>query len=197
MLIWKERMPEDKIWLKIGGDHGENSFKICLQVNNLEKPNAKQNTMVIASMPAKDLHENLKNLTAIYKDHFTGKRKRLGCFFLEITPSCPQCMDYKVQRGHTFCLWCINKPEDIRFPSKSWSPATQRTLVALKHDHTQFIKKGSGKINLASCSHNVCREPLWNNKINQTCPPYLHILLGIVTRHHDLLEKERREVMTC
>ena len=103
-------------------------------------------------------------------------------------------MDYKVQRGHTFCLWCVTKPEDIRFPSKSWSPATQRTLVALTHDHTQFIKKGGGKINLASCSHNVCREPLWDNKINQTCPPYLHILLGIVKRHHDLLEKELREV---
>ena len=75
MLIWKERMPEDKIWLKIGGDHGGNSFKICLQVNNLEKQNAKQNTMVIDCMPAKDLHENLKNLTAIYKDHFKALQK--------------------------------------------------------------------------------------------------------------------------
>ena len=35
---------------------------------NLERPNAKQNTIVIACIPAKGLHKNLAKLTAIYHD---------------------------------------------------------------------------------------------------------------------------------
>ena len=60
------------------GDHGGKSFKLCLQVCNLERPNAKQNTIVIACMPAKDLHENLAKLTAIYTDKFRNYRKNTG-----------------------------------------------------------------------------------------------------------------------
>ena len=81
MLIWKEGLPKDEIWLKIGDDHDVNSFKICLQVCN-----AKQNTMVIACMSAKDLHENWKNLTVLYKDQITApqndqwKKKKIKLF---------------------------------------------------------------------------------------------------------------------
>ena len=30
----------------------------------------------------------------------------------------------------------------------------------------------------------------WHISINHVCSPYLHILLGIAKRHHDMLEKE-------
>ena len=39
-------MPENEVWIKIGGDHGSISFKLCLQVCNVEKPNSKENTVV-------------------------------------------------------------------------------------------------------------------------------------------------------
>ena len=88
MLVWKDGMPENEIWVKLGGDHGGKSFKLCLQVCNLERPNVKQNTIVIACMPARDLHENLAKLTAIYtdqiqelqKEHWKQKRIRLFLF---------------------------------------------------------------------------------------------------------------------
>ena len=155
--------------------------------------------MVIACMPRKDLHKNLKNLTAIYKDQVKDlqkkhwKKKKIRLFLCGDYAFLSAMYGLSGAKGTYFCLRSLTKSEDIRFPSKSRSPATQRTLVALKH-HTKFIKKGGGKVNLASCYHNVIREPLWDIKINQTCPPYLHILLGIVKSHHNLLEKELHEV---
>ena len=31
-------------------------------------------------------------------------------------------------------------------------------------------------------------RPVWNIPLRQVCPPYLHILLGIVKKHHEMLE---------
>ena len=31
-------------------------------------------------------------------------------------------------------------------------------------------------------------RPVWNIPLPQVCPPYLHILLGIVKRHHETLQ---------
>ena len=36
----------------------------------------------------------------------------------------------------------------------------------------------------------MIHEPLWDIEISNVCPPYLHILLGIVKKHHDLPEEE-------
>ena len=37
---------------------------------------------------------------------------------------------------------------------------------------------------------NVIHKPLWPIGILRVCPPYLHILLGIVKKHHDLLKDD-------
>ena len=39
-------IPTSEIWIKIGGDHGGSSFKISIQVLNLERPNSRENTNV-------------------------------------------------------------------------------------------------------------------------------------------------------
>lgn len=38
--------------------------------------------------------------------------------------------------------------------------------------------------------NNVIRKYVMNIDLDHVCPPYLHILLGVVKKHHDLLEKE-------
>ena len=48
------------------------SFKLCLQICNVKKPNAKQNTFVVACMPIKDLHATL---ATIYKDQIQTLQK--------------------------------------------------------------------------------------------------------------------------
>ena len=47
-------IPEDQIWLKVGGDHGGGSFKMSLQIANIESPNSKHNTFMICMANAKD-----------------------------------------------------------------------------------------------------------------------------------------------
>ena len=47
-LTWHHTKPEDEIWVKIGNDHGKGSFKMALHISNINKPNSKNNTHLIA-----------------------------------------------------------------------------------------------------------------------------------------------------
>ena len=51
-------IPEEEIWVKIGGDHGQGSLKVTLQTLNVEKPNSKFFTSIIAMANVPD---NVKN----------------------------------------------------------------------------------------------------------------------------------------
>ena len=46
--------------LKIGGDHGDTSFKMCYQIANVKNPNKKENTLVFSIFEAKDNSTNLQ-----------------------------------------------------------------------------------------------------------------------------------------
>ena len=47
-LTWhNQTIPDDEIWIKTGGDHGGDSFKLVLEVANTENPNSKENTFLI------------------------------------------------------------------------------------------------------------------------------------------------------
>ena len=64
----------------------------------------------------------------------------------------------------------------------------------MKIGNENFIWKGEQDIRLASSYHNIIHEPLWKISIQNVCPPYLHILVGIVKKHHNLLERDLHEV---
>ena len=49
----------DEIWIKIGGDHGENSLKFTLQIANTAKPNPRHNTVLIAIAAVRAAHDNI------------------------------------------------------------------------------------------------------------------------------------------
>ena len=53
-------IPEDEIWIKIGGDHGKNSLKLTMEIANTKKPNSQSNTVVIGLAHVKDTYENIK-----------------------------------------------------------------------------------------------------------------------------------------
>ena len=60
-LTWHNgAIPEDQIWLKIGADHGGGSFKITLQIANINNPNSKNNTVLLLLAECKDTYENIK-----------------------------------------------------------------------------------------------------------------------------------------
>ena len=50
----------NEIHVKIGGDHGGNSFKACYQVCNTTNPNSKDNTVIFSIFEAKDTRGNIR-----------------------------------------------------------------------------------------------------------------------------------------
>ena len=47
-------IPEDQIWLKVGGNHGGGSFKTPLQTANIQSPNSKHNPFMNHMAKSKD-----------------------------------------------------------------------------------------------------------------------------------------------
>ena len=53
-------IPENEIHIKIGGDHGDKSFKMSYQISNVRNPNRKDNSVVFSIFEAKDNRANLR-----------------------------------------------------------------------------------------------------------------------------------------
>ena len=67
MLAHHTFIPADEIHVKIGGDHGDTSFKFCYQIANVSNPNSKENTVVFSIFEAKDTRPNLKTCLSRFK----------------------------------------------------------------------------------------------------------------------------------
>lgn len=68
LLTWHgNAIPDDTIWVKVGGDHGGGSFKMCLQIANVQSPNSKHNTFMICLVNAKDSRYNLREILCTYR----------------------------------------------------------------------------------------------------------------------------------
>ena len=63
-----------------------------------------------------------------------------------------------------------------------------RRLKTLRRDYRRFMRSGRGNKQHAKRFNNVVSRAVWNIPLRQVCPPYLHILLGIVKKHHEMLE---------
>ena len=59
-LTWHDGLiPDDEIWIKLGGDKGQGSFKMALQVCNTRQSNSSKNTFVFCLFQAGDSPTNL------------------------------------------------------------------------------------------------------------------------------------------
>ena len=196
LLTWHNNaIPDDEIWIKIGGDYGGNSFKLMLQVANVSEANSKKNTCLITIADCKDSHKNLakvlkpykKEISNLEKMRWKGKKIRVVLFgdydfILKIFGISG------AQSVHP-CLWCKATKSQIQKPPSAQPEIPKRSLTNLKRDHRQYKIHGSNK-KKAKAYNNVVHSPLFNLQTSQVTPPYLHILLGIVKRHHDMLEQE-------
>lgn len=60
-LFWHDgAIPQGEIWLKLGGDKGGGTFKMCFQIVNTQAPNSPTNTCVFSIFEAEDSVTNLK-----------------------------------------------------------------------------------------------------------------------------------------
>lgn len=61
-------IPEDELYVKLGGDHGQGSMKFAFQLANLEKPNSSKKTVVFSLFEAKDTRNNLRTSLERYNE---------------------------------------------------------------------------------------------------------------------------------
>ena len=59
-LTWHDgALPENEVWLKLAGDKGGDTFKMCFQLCNVTAPNSPDNTCVFSMFEAPDTYTNL------------------------------------------------------------------------------------------------------------------------------------------
>jgi len=61
-------IPEDQLFVNLGGDHGQGSMKFAFQLANLEKPNSSKKTVVFSLFKAKDTRNNLRTSLERYNE---------------------------------------------------------------------------------------------------------------------------------
>ena len=189
------KIPHNEIWVKIGGDHGQGSLKITLQTLNIEKPNSKFHTSVIAMAHVPDNVHNLQTLMDRLSDKInalktaTWKDRKI-CVFL--------CGDYHFladihgisgSSGTHPCLWCLQTKKETQIPRDPECLPKPRTNQNMKDDYTLFSTAGKLNLSQAKQFNNVIRSPMLPLSVTHTAVPYLHILLGVVKKHHQLLEQ--------
>ena len=62
-------IPDDELWIKLGGDKGRGSFKFNFQVVNVNAPNSVKKTVLVAVFKAGDSTTNLHIALDRYKEH--------------------------------------------------------------------------------------------------------------------------------
>ena len=67
-LTWHNAIPTSELWVKIGGDKGQGSFKMSLQLVNVPHPNAAQNTSLLFLFKAGDSRSNLHTALQQYQE---------------------------------------------------------------------------------------------------------------------------------
>ena len=75
-LTWHDGMiPQDEIWIKLGGDKGGSTFKLSIQILNVKHPNSKKNSCVVAMFEAGDSITNLHIALDRYSEQVSGLQK--------------------------------------------------------------------------------------------------------------------------
>lgn len=76
-ITWhKGAIPSDEIWLKLGGDKGGGTFKMCFQHLNVTSPNAPENTCVFSIFGAPDTYTNLQIALSRHIDEIVDLESR-------------------------------------------------------------------------------------------------------------------------
>ena len=153
-LVWHDGViPEDEIWVKIGGDHGGDSFKLSLQVINLQEPNAKENTIVFAIARAKDYYHNLAKILQRFNaqiqkiPNMKWQDKAVKVFLFGDYDFLRKVVGISGHRGTYPCIWCLITRESMCIKRDERGVMRRRKLSQLKADHRAFVHDGKQKKN--------------------------------------------------
>ena len=129
-----------KFILKIGGDHGGNSFKMSFQIGNVEHPNQPQNTVIFSILEAKDYNMNLMLSLERFKLHvakFSQIRwsdKNFRIFLFGDYEFLANMYGISGASGRHPCLWCHITSDMMKVPISMCASTNflLRTLDSLK-----------------------------------------------------------------
>ena len=159
LLTWHNNaIPEDQIWLKVGGDHGGGSFKM-LQIANIQSPNSKHNTFITCMANAKDSGHNVKEILCTYRkeidalENMTRKGKTIKHMSRDYKFLC-NVYGLSGAAGTYPCLWCYTIKSKMQTPHKSQPQVLDRHRRGLKRDYSAFKRDGKDKTKAAK-HHNV------------------------------------------
>ena len=184
-LHWHNKQKVDEVWVKIGGDHGGGTFKLCFQLANVLQPNSVKNTVPFLVFSAKDTVENLatafkpyaEQIASFRREKWQGKNVRVILFgdyeFL--------CTVYGISgpSGVHPCLFCQSKKADLKKPpAERNKTAAPRNLGNLADDFHRFSEAGA-RLPQAKQFNNVIRPSLLPVELEDICIPVLHLDLGI------------------
>ena len=98
---------------------------------------------------------------------------------------------YGISGAQSFhpCLRCEASKEQTQKSPAEQPVLPERTLRSIKSDLRKYKRAGSKK-KTAKAYNNAVLSPIWDIELTYVAPPYLHLLLGIVKKHHDLLERD-------
>ena len=84
------------------------------------------------------------------------------------------------------CIWCLVKSSDLAHP-KDDEDYEERSISSITEDHIRFKEESDGNKAVVQHYNNALHAPLLPIELEDVTPPYLHIVLGLVWRHHVLL----------
>ena len=198
-LTWRgDVIPEDQVWIKLGGDHGGGSFKFVMQVANLDHPNSLNNTIPICTFDCQDTAANLETALGQYRDQIkelmtcTWMGKSMVIFFFGDYEYQTKSYGISGASGYRPCLHCLCPKKDMNTdPDLRPARAVARTLDLLASDHDRYVAAGSPH-QLAKAYNNVVRPSIFPIPVENAIIPVLHLDLGIFKTLFQAMEGEVR-----
>ncbi|XP_077998240.1 uncharacterized protein LOC144451311 [Glandiceps talaboti] len=194
-LTWHGIIPENEVWVKVGGDKGGEFMKTCLEVCNVNHPNSIDNTIIINMFRAND---NYKNLEITTKELMAEVSSLDGLLWRDFSIKVYVMGDYEYLTklyglsgpcGKYFCLWCHTTKDICSLFPETRPSVDARTLESIIADHDKF-KEDGGSLRKAKEYHNCIHSPLIGIPTERVALPGLHISLGVYLMFFRMLETD-------
>ena len=172
---------------------------VMQQIASHSKPNSKHNTFLLCAVNCKDSQHNLKIVLSPYKEQISRlqsmkwRGKTLRVFLFGDYDFLLKLYGLSAAQSIHPCLWCTTTENQLQKAPHKQPRIPPRTLQNIKRNYYRFSRAGHIKKN-AKGYNNAVHQPIWYISLTHVAPPYLHLLLGIVKRHHSLPETEYHQI---
>eukprot|EP00731_Ephydatia_muelleri_P022772 Em0015g355a len=172
-LTWHNGViPENEVWLKLGGDKGGGTFKANFQIVNVAAPNSVQNTCVFCCFAAGDSFANLHIALDRYKEQciksneITCRQYTLKVFLSGDYEFLSKFYGLSGASGAHPCPFCLIANAEMATPLIERGHAPSRTLDGIEEQYLFYLVSGSVR-KQAQHFYNCIFEPIFNIPLEQ------------------------------